>query len=197
MSFGAPRAAQQLPAEVPRLVHVAIRGQLRAFLRAYDATVFDHVRRGGFVLGSRYQPRGRACGVPGTTRQDRVPAVARPGPAVPGRSTASRILTLPLAGDARAADRPAGPHALGSTQTGIRVGPPRLPPAGNLMAPPCAPGQESADTQHDAGHPVSDAVPRARRATQPGFRRTRRHGPPFPSMDRPTAASSRSCPTSR
>ena len=59
------------------------------------------------------------------------------------------------------------------------------------MAPPCAPGQESADTQHDAGHPVSDAVPRARRATQPAFRRTRRHGPPFPSMDRPAAASSK------
>ena len=61
------------------------------------------------MLGSRYQPRGQACGVPGTTRQDRVPAVARPGPAVLGRSTASRILTLPLAGDARAAD---GPSAL-------------------------------------------------------------------------------------
>jgi hypothetical protein len=28
---------------------------LRAFLRAHDDTVFDQVRRGGFVLGSHYQ----------------------------------------------------------------------------------------------------------------------------------------------
>jgi hypothetical protein len=34
---------------------------IRAFLRAHEATVFDQVRRGGFVLGSRYElPDGEA-----------------------------------------------------------------------------------------------------------------------------------------
>ena len=31
---------------------------LRAFLRTHDGTVFDQVRRGGFVLGSHYQLPG-------------------------------------------------------------------------------------------------------------------------------------------
>jgi len=47
-------SAQQIAELLDPSVRPSATG-LRAFPRAHDATVFDQVRRGGFVLGSRYQ----------------------------------------------------------------------------------------------------------------------------------------------
>jgi len=50
-------SAQQLADLLDPSVRPSV-ADLRAFLRAHDTTVFDQVRRGGFVLGSHYQLPG-------------------------------------------------------------------------------------------------------------------------------------------
>jgi hypothetical protein len=52
-SLSAQQLADLLDPSVRRPV-----ADLRAFLRAHDVTVFDQVRRGGFVLGSHYHLPG-------------------------------------------------------------------------------------------------------------------------------------------
>jgi len=47
-------SAQQLAELLPASARASV-ADLRAFLRKYDGTVFDQVRRGGFVLGSHYE----------------------------------------------------------------------------------------------------------------------------------------------
>ena len=50
-------SAQQLADLLDPSVRPSV-ADLRAFLRAHDATVFAQVRRGGFVLGSHYELPG-------------------------------------------------------------------------------------------------------------------------------------------
>jgi hypothetical protein len=50
-------SAQQLAELLAPAVRPSV-ANLRAFLRAHDATVFEQVRRGGFVLGSHYELPG-------------------------------------------------------------------------------------------------------------------------------------------